>query len=343
MVLTEADAPTAEDAGRAADAPTVEDARRAADALVAEGARQVWLYGSVARGEAHRGSDIDLVAVFDDVQYRGRWRTESALTKVADRASGWRTEVKVTDLPEWRIQREQVSQSFFSAISCDLKLLLESSDEPSEVDWDKAQVMATSNEALARQRLRDTLMNLRKIVAGYFPNRIEQELAHSDDRLEYRELRGTRMIMVCEASHLVVENASKAVAVLSGVKVELVWSHNVGEIIEALGAVDAAAMGSLVAAAPGLVKSPDYLTMWRTRGAYGTSTEGMTALEIASPEFASAVAAIACDSAAYAADAVSRIIGGETPADAVRLKEHADALRRLLTEVDIVTGEPPDI
>ena len=77
--------------------------------------------------------------------------------------------------------------------------------------------MATSNEALARQRLRDTLMNLRKIVTSFGPSRMEQELADSDDRLDYRELRGTRMIMVCEASHLVVENASKAVAVLSGV------------------------------------------------------------------------------------------------------------------------------
>ncbi len=324
-----------------ASAPTVEDARRAAEALVAEGAREVWLYGSVARGEAHRGSDIDLVAVFDDVQYRGRYRVEIALREVAARASGWRTEVKVTDWPEWRIQRDQVSQSFFNAISFDLTLLAASSVKMLEVDWDKAQVMATSNEELALQRLRDTLMNLRKIMANVGPNRIEQGLADSDDRLEYAEVRGARLIMVCEASHLVVENASKAVAVLSDVDTKLLWSHDVGSIIKALGTVDAAAFEALVAAAPGLVRSPNYLTMWRTRGAYGTPTEGMTALEVASPEFASAVAVIACDAAEYAATAVSRIIGGEIPDDAVELTERSETLRRILAELDIVTGQVP--
>ena len=322
-----------------ASAPTVEDARRAAEALVAEGAREVWLYGSVARGEAHRGSDIDLVAVFDDVQYRGRYRAEIALREVAARASGRRTEVKVTDWPEWRIQRDQVSQSFFNTISCDLTLLASSSTKMLEVDWDKAQVMATSNEELALQRLRDTLMNLRKIVANLGPNRIERERADSDDRLEYLELRGSRLIVVCEASHLVVENASKAVAVLSGVDTELLWSHDVGEIIEALGSVDAAALGALVAAAPGLVKSPNYITMWRTRGAYGTPTEGMTALQVATPAFAAAVAVIACDAAAYAAEAVTRIMAEEMPEDAAELRKRSAELREMLIDYDIVTGE----
>lgn len=323
-----------------ADAPTVEDARRAADALVAEGAREVWLYGSVARGEAHLGSDIDLMAVFDDVQYRGRYRTEEALGRVAAEASGWRTEVHVTDWPEWRIQREQVSSSFLCAISNDLMLLSQSSLELPEVDWGKAQVMATSNEELALQRLRDTLMNLRKIMANFGPNRVEQDLADSDDRLEYFETRGSRLIVVCEASHLVVENASKAVAVLSGVDAELQWSHDVGEIIKALGAVDASALGALVAAAPGLVKSPNYMSMWRTRGAYGSPTEGQTAVEVASPAFASAVAVIACDVADYAARAVSRLAGGETSDDAVELIERCATLRELLANHDIVTGKP---
>ena len=323
-----------------ADAPTVEDARRAADALVAEGAREVWLYGSVARGEAHLGSDIDLMAVFDDVQYRGRYRTEEALGRVAEDASGWRTEVHVTDWPEWRIQREQVRSSFVAAISNDLMLLSQSSVELSEVDWGKAQVMATSNEELALQRLRDTLMNLRKIVALFGPTSAEQGLGDSDDRLDYLELRGTRLIMVCEASHLVVENASKAVAVLSGVDAELQWSHDVGKIIKALGAADATALGALVAAAPGLVKSPNYLTMWRTRGAYGTPTEGRTALEVASPAFASAVTVIACDAADYAARAVSRLIGEDTPDDAAELIERCATLRDMLVNRDIVTGKP---
>ena len=324
-------------------APTLDDARRAADALVDAGVGEVWLYGSVARGDAHLGSDIDLVAVLDDVEYRGRYRTKAALQQAARDASGRWVEVLVTDRAEWRIQREQVSASFASAISCDLTLLARGPDPISsmEVDWDKQQVMATSNEELAMERLRATLMNLRKIPATLGPNRVELELADSDDSAEYEGVRGARLIVVCEAAHLVVENAAKAVAVLSGVDAELLWSHDVAEIIKALGAADAAALGALVAAAPGLVKSPDYISMWRERGAYGTPTEGMTAQEVATPAFASAVAVIACDAAAYAAEAVSRLIGDEDPEEVPgELRRRAEALRQSLADHDLVTGEP---
>ncbi len=43
------------------------DSRRAAEALVDEDTEEVFLYGSVARGEATPLSDIDLVALFADI------------------------------------------------------------------------------------------------------------------------------------------------------------------------------------------------------------------------------------------------------------------------------------
>ena len=55
------------------------------------------------------------------------------------------------------------------------------------------------------------------------------------------------------------------------------------------------AFARLLAAAPELVRSPGYVTTWRTRGAYGTPTEGRTAQEIATPPFARAIGLIACD------------------------------------------------
>ena len=300
---------------------------------------EVWLYGSVARGDARPGSDIDLVAVFDDTEYRGRHRTKAALEQAARKASDRWVEVLVTDRAEWRIQREQVSASFTSAISSDLMLLTCTPNTSDQVDWGKQQVMATSNEELALERLRATLMNVRKIDASRGPSWAERDLAGSDDRVEYEEVRGVRLIMVCEASHLVVENAAKAVAVLSGVDAELLWSHDVAEIIKALGAEDAQALGALVEAAPGLVKSPDYITMWRTRGSYGTSTEGMTAQEVATPAFASTVAVIACDAAVYAAKAVSRLIGARR-AEGVpgELRHRAETLRQRLADHDLATG-----
>ena len=57
--------------------PRKADAQRAADALAQAGAARVLLFGSLARGEAGEGSDIDLVAVFDDLDYAQR-RSQAA-------------------------------------------------------------------------------------------------------------------------------------------------------------------------------------------------------------------------------------------------------------------------
>ena len=115
--------------------------RSAADALVGE----VWLYGSVARGEARNGSDIDLVAVLDDLDYRKRSGVAMRLLRAAENACERRVELIVTDRAEWRVQREDVPASFISAILCDLMLLSCNSDTMVEVDWDKDQVMPTSD------------------------------------------------------------------------------------------------------------------------------------------------------------------------------------------------------
>lgn len=53
-------------------APCRADAERAAAVLAEAGAGRVVLFGSVARGEAGERSDIDLMAVYDDLDYRKR-------------------------------------------------------------------------------------------------------------------------------------------------------------------------------------------------------------------------------------------------------------------------------
>ena len=320
------------------DAPTVDDARLAADALVAAGAREVWLYGSVARGDTHRGSDIDLVAVFDDLEYRRRIGITIELQRIAEEACGHRVEVMVTDRPEWRIQREKVPASFVSAISSDLTYLSCSPDPPVDVDWDKEQVMATSDDELALERLTATVTNLVKIDPNLEPGWSERELADTDDRVEYEMVRASRLISVCEASHLAVENAAKALAVLGGVPARTLWSHDVAEIVGSLDDEESEALNALFNSAPQLVKHAGYITMWRSVGAYGTPGEGMTVQEVASPAFAKALGLIACDVSDYVADAVVIRLG---PHEAVaRLSKWSAALRDRLTDYDIATGEP---
>lgn len=319
-------------------APGLDDARRAAEALVAAGAAEVWLYGSLARAEAHEYSDIDLVAVLADLEYRQRLHVTCELRNVAREACGHWVEVMVTDLAEWHIQREQVPSSFISAISDDLMLLASCPDPPDAVDWDKEQVMATSDEELAQERLAAALMNLQKFDANLEPGPTERELADSDDRLEHAEQLGARLIDLCEAAQLVVENAAKALAVLEQIGAQRLWTHDVAEVVGALDDEHARALGALMSADPSLVKSPDYVTMWRTRGAYGTPTEGMTAQEVATPAFTSRLALIACDVAGYVADTARQRMS--EPDVAARLHKRAAATRDRLTAYEITTGKP---
>ena len=99
------------------------------------------------------------------------------------------------------------------------------------------------------------------------------------------------------------------------------------------------AFRELLAVAPELVKSPDYGTMWRTRGADGTPTEGKTAQEVATAAFAQATALIACDVAAYAAEAVQRRIGEHS--DVADVRRWASKVGASLREHDPSTGDRP--
>ncbi len=316
-------------------APTLGEARRAAEALMTMGVGQVWLFGSLARGDQQAVSDIDLVAVFDDLDYRNRWRVESELTMVASSAAGRAVDVVVTDRPEWRLQQRRVSASFAAAIGGELTLL---ADRPAtEVDWDKEQSMATSNEQLARQRIDDVAGQLTRIIGYLDPTRREAAAAGSDpDRHE--QLMAARLIGLCEAAHMAVEGSLKAVGTLTGVAAKLLHAHDVGIIAEALPPETRDAMAALLASSPGLVKSTGYITMWRTKGAYRTPGEGMTAQDIATPAFAASITAIAADVAAAAVDWLAR--HGIEPASAATLRAHTQEIRDHITRINLGSGEP---
>jgi len=64
-------------------APTLREAQRAAECVAAAGAGRVLLFGSVACGRAAAGSDIDLVAIFDDIDYSQRHGIRSVLCEAS--------------------------------------------------------------------------------------------------------------------------------------------------------------------------------------------------------------------------------------------------------------------
>ena len=119
------------------EAPGLDDARRAARVVLDAGARRVLLYGSVARGDARPGSDIDLVAIFDDLgDYSDRLKRRIALERAAIEAAGCPVDVMVTDGPEWAVRTAKVACSIETRIAGYAITLAESGPHP-DIDWDK--------------------------------------------------------------------------------------------------------------------------------------------------------------------------------------------------------------
>ena len=85
----------------------------------------VLLYGSVARGNQHADSDIDLVAVLDDLDYSTRRSRRCSLEASASEAAGCPVDVFVTDRPEWAQRSRRVRTSFEAGIAGEALVLCE--------------------------------------------------------------------------------------------------------------------------------------------------------------------------------------------------------------------------
>ena len=81
-----------------AQVPTADDARRAAEVLLQAGVGTVLLYGSVARGDATEHSDIDLIAIYDNIDYDQRREMASQLARSSQRRCPAKTACNNQDL-----------------------------------------------------------------------------------------------------------------------------------------------------------------------------------------------------------------------------------------------------
>ena len=154
-------------------APTIDDARTAGRALTCAGAREVLAFGSVARGDADPHSDIDLVVILDDLEYRRRRDAAEALEKLAVGATGQRVDVWLTDAPEWAAQNRRAA-SFAAAIKGDLVVVAARNGDDSAIRWDKEQVMATSDTEDAWRRLDEVRTHLQRLIRRHHPDHIER-------------------------------------------------------------------------------------------------------------------------------------------------------------------------
>ena len=198
------------------EAPTLADATAAAEALVAAGAEEVLLFGSLARGEAHEHSDIDLVAVFADIDYARRVDLKCRMEETAAAAAGeWPVQVLVTDRPEWARRVEKVSTSLECRINPEAVRVAEAATR-GYVRWNKEMVKPMSDPDQALQDFSDRVLNrLAELSDSVTPRFDEDSIWLTAADREIARLR--RMVSVCKDSAVAVELALKVLAVLYGI------------------------------------------------------------------------------------------------------------------------------
>ena len=269
--------------------PNRSDAERAAAALMSAGVSRVVLFGSVARGEATGRSDIDLVAVYDDMDYGKRFALERELSALAGDEAGRRVDVFATDRPEWKMRSERLSTSLESWIARDGVVLADRG--AGEVDWGKEMVTPTSDFEEAVGRLYDLFTGLLELNRELKPDDTEVRDRQMGNEMRAFEQYQVRLEKACGHVQYTVESAIEVLLhVTSRRRVE--WQHDIRVLCAELGEPHRSEVLGRLAPV-----GADEITRWHRESRYGGAVrEGSPA----TPALARAMAAAACGVAAYA-------------------------------------------
>lgn len=306
--------------------PSETAARRAAEALVDAGAGKVLLFGSVVRGNQRTHSDIDLVAIFDDLDYSDRWALRSELAHAAGTACGHSVDVHVTDRPEWARRVREVSASFEAGIAPGAVALV---DRPvGDVNWDKEIGLPDTNEKEAAQRLDDVRRELSMLRNCLPPSSWETGATEAGRIAECDRLRRDRLIDVCSKAAMAIEHSVKALIALDGRPVRHL--HDIGELL-----------GDIPARRPALDQAFGDLTyrevsIWRRAGTYAADRPELTVGETADLAGRLTAAACAVVNIAIAEFGTRRMAADLTTATRLVLATIQDHLEA----TNLVTGDP---
>ncbi|WP_419839066.1 nucleotidyltransferase family protein [Candidatus Poriferisodalis sp.] len=212
-------------------APDLAAARRAADELVRAGAGRVLLFGSLARGEAGHRSDIDLVAIYDDLgDYSDRSKRRCVLEAKAGEVAGCPVDVVVTDAPEWAIRTTRVTCSVEARIAGDAVELADTGHHTG-IDWHKEIGLPADPTAELASRFQEMTEAALRLENQLRPSRAEIDAADQGDADDHRRIEGVRFAAAMAEVLLVVESAAKITHIVS-VGTAPAWSHNIRGLLK---------------------------------------------------------------------------------------------------------------
>lgn len=196
-------------------APTLDDARRAAREIIDAGVGTVLVFGSLARADAQSGSDIDLVAIYDDLgDYSERARRRCDLEARAKAAAGCPVDVLVTDMPEWSIRTTKVPCSLEARIAVDALALAEVARH-GEIDWDKEIGLPANPTAELQRRFDDFVGAVSDLAMFLAPTDREHRAAAAGDWPTLAAREDRRFAHACSAAHMIFEAGAKITCIVT--------------------------------------------------------------------------------------------------------------------------------
>ena len=304
--------------------PSQADAERAAALLVSAGVSRVILFGSVARGEAAEDSDIDLVAIYDDLDYADRFARKRELSRLVGTAVGHPVDVLVTDRPEWKVRTEEVPTSLESRVAHYGLVLADRS--VGEVCWDKEMVLPTNGHEAALRRVREVSSALRRLKLFLKPDDPELEARESGDSEEALYLQTIRFEGACGQVQRGVESAMKALVHLAGRRREL-RGHDIGKLCSELVEPYRSEVGARIATV-----GAETFTRWHEYSRYAPD---QPAREPLTGQLVRAMAEVACGVAIYTVEQIDA-----SRPEALRVQQAATAVVDRLRGYDLETGTP---
>ena len=149
--------------------PTIEDARRAAAVLPGT----VILGGSVARGEAHEESDVDLLCIVDHDDKTDISMHDSRLERRIRKMLGWPADVVLADWPRW-ISYTKVAASFESVFLRE-GIMLKWEPPGPDVRWSDVLSAEQARRNASKRTLRAALFALEMLLVQTRPHCHQKE------------------------------------------------------------------------------------------------------------------------------------------------------------------------